>query len=186
MTSLLYPDEILIDDAYVKKNKDKLFIPKVGRRKFATGYDPSTVDERTREMLAKPSEIKVIARSEWPDRIKEAEKNKSRISDILRRRKIPSTDQNGHGYCWGYSTTGCIIVVRALNNQPYKKLNGHSICAPIKNGRNEGGWCGLSGKYAMEIGIAEMGTKAGQWPEHSLSGGMCCGEKEKPSHGSVY
>jgi hypothetical protein len=167
MTSILYPNEIIIDDAFVKKNKDALFIPKVGTRKFACGYDPSTVDDRVREMLAKPSEIKLIPRSEWPDRIAEQEKSKSRTSDILRRKKIPSTDQNGDGYCWAYSTTGCIIVVRAFNNQPYKKLNGHSIAAPIKNGRNEGGWCGLSGKYAMEVGIAVMGNGPGEWPEHS-------------------
>lgn len=169
MASILYPNEILIDDAYVRKNKDALFIPKVGKRKFACGYDPSTVDERTREMLAKPSEIKLISRSEWPDRIKEQEAKKSRTSDVLRRKKIISTDQNGAGYCWAYSTTGCIISVRALNNQPYKKLNGHSIASPIKNGRNEGGWCGLSAKYAMENGVAIMGTGSGEWPEHAMS-----------------
>ena len=167
MTSKLFKEEIVIDDAYVRKNKDSLYLPRVGRRKFALGYDPSTVDERTRAMLAKPSEMKLIPRSEWPDRIKEQEARKSRISDVLRRKKIPSTDQNGDGYCWAYSTTGCIIVVRALNNQKYQPLNGHSIAAPIKNGRDEGGWCGLSAKYAMEIGVAVMGNGPGQWPEHS-------------------
>ena len=169
MPSILYPDEIIIDDKYVKKNKDKLFLPKVGRRKFATGYDPSTVDERVRGMLAKPSEMKIIPRSEWPDRIAEQEKTKSRISDILLRKKIPSTDQNGHGYCWAYSGTGCVIVVRALNNQSYKPLNAHSVAAIIKNGRDEGGWCGQSGKFLMENGVAVMGSKVGQWPEHSRS-----------------
>jgi hypothetical protein len=167
MTSILYPNEILIDDNYVKKNKDALLLPKVGKRKFATGYDPSTVDERVRGMLAKPSEIKLIDRSEWPDRIKEKEARKSRISDVLRRKKIPSTDQNSDGYCWFYSTTGCVISVRALNNQPYKKLNGHSGASIIKNGRNEGGWCGLSAKFVMENGIAVMGNGPGEWPEHS-------------------
>lgn len=99
MTSKLYPNENIIDDAYVRKHKDKLFLPRVGRRKFKTGYDPSSVDERVKAMLAKPSEMKLIPRSEWSERIKEQEAKKSRTSDILRRKKIPSTDQNGHGYC---------------------------------------------------------------------------------------
>lgn len=167
MSSILYPNEILIDDAYVRKNKDKLFIPKVGKRKFACGYDPASVDEKVRGMLAKPSEIKLIPRGEWADRIKEQERTKSRISDVLRRKKIKSTDQNGDGYCWAYSPTGCVISVRALNNQPYKPLNGHSVAAVIKRGADQGGWCGLSAKYIMEHGVAVMGRGEGQWPEHS-------------------
>ena len=157
MASILYPNEFVIDDDYEVKNRDSLMLP-------ARGYDPSTVDRSIYGMMAPPAEIPLIPRSEWSERIKEKEATKSRISDILRGANIPSTDQNGFGYCWSFSTTGCIQALRAFNNQPFIPLNGCSIAATIKQGRDEGGWCGLSCRFAMEHGIAPMGTGPGQWP----------------------
>ena len=44
------------------------------------------------------------------------------------------------------------------------ELVGNSI---IKGGRDEGGWCGLSMKFARENGYAVQGTGLGEWPLHS-------------------
>lgn len=157
MPSILHPNEFVIDDDYEVKHRDKLFLP-------ARGYDPSRVDRSIYGMMAQPSGITLIPRSEWSDRIKQKEASKSNLSDILLRAGIPSTDQNGYGYCWAFSTGGSIQALRAFNNQPYIPLNPCSIAATIKQGRDEGGWCGLSLRFAMEHGIAPMGTGPGQWP----------------------
>lgn len=154
----LYRDEYVIDDDWT--DNDILFKP-------ARGYDPDQVDESVLATFGSPDEIPLIPESEWSERIKEQERHESRISDILRRASIPSTDQNGHGYCWAYSTGGCVIALRAINNQPYLRLNPHSVAAIIKRGADQGGWCGQSARFLKEHGIAVMGNGNGQWPEHS-------------------
>jgi hypothetical protein len=157
----LFPNELVINDDW--KDADALFKPKVNGMKFGRGYDPESVDESVRAMLGTPDEIKVIPKSEWSARIKQQEETKSRTSDILRRKGIASTDQDGDGYCWMYSGVGCVIARRAVNNQKYVRLNAHSSAAIIKKGRNEGGWCGLSSQFLMEHGVATFD----EWPEHS-------------------
>jgi hypothetical protein len=160
MASLIYPKEMIIDDAYEVKHRDSL----MGQ---ARGYDPDSVDPSIYGMMAPPTEIPLIPRSEWSERIKEKEATKSNLSDILLRAGIPSTDQNGHGYCWAYSTVGCVQTIRAFNNQPHIPLNPHSVAATIKRGADQGGWCGLSARFLMERGVAPMGSGDGEWPEHS-------------------
>lgn len=91
--SEFYPGEFIIDDSYAIKNQDALMMA------GARGYDPSSVDPSIYGMMAPPSEIALIPRSEWSERIKQKEQTKSRLSDILLRAGIPSTDQNGDGYC---------------------------------------------------------------------------------------
>lgn len=76
-------------------------------------------------------------------------------------------DQNGDGYCWGYSTGNTVMFDRMKQNLPFVKINPHATCAIIKRGRDEGGWCGLSMKWARENGYAVEGTGPGQWPLHS-------------------
>jgi hypothetical protein len=76
-------------------------------------------------------------------------------------------DQNGHGYCWAYSTGDAVMFDRLKQNLPYLKINPHATAAIIKGGRDEGGWCGLSMKWARENGYAVEGTGPGEWPLHS-------------------
>lgn len=76
-------------------------------------------------------------------------------------------DQNGDGYCWAYSTGGAMMLDRLKQNLPPIRLNPHATAAIIKRGRDEGGVCGESLKWAREFGYAVEGTGPGQWPLHS-------------------
>ncbi len=156
----LKPGELLIDDS---TPHDELFRPIVNGELKSRGAIPRDFAVDPPTMFAPPSEIVLIPRSEWSERIKDQEAAKSRTSDVLLLRGIPSLDQDGVGYCWGHSTVGCQQGVRALNNQPTIRLNAFSVCAVIKNGRDEGGWCGLSAKFLRETGCASMEV----WPEKS-------------------
>lgn len=69
--------------------------------------------------------------------------------------------------CWTYSTGHALMLQRLRDNQPLVRLNPHATAAIIKGGRDEGGWSGLSAKFAREVGYAEEGTGSGQWPLHS-------------------
>ena len=160
MTSQFYAHELIIDDDYEVAHRDSLM-------GMARGYDPSSVDLSIYGMMNPPSQIQLIPRSEWSERIREKERTKSRLSDLLLRAGIPSTNQASDGYCWAYSTVGCLQVVREFNGLPFIPLNPHSVAATIKRGANQGGWCGLSGRFVMENGVAPMGTGEGEWPELS-------------------
>jgi hypothetical protein len=157
------PKSVVIDDEYAPS--DLLFSPLIGGEPKGHGLVPRDYAVYPREMFAPPSELQLIPRSEWSDRIKDQEKAKARISDVLLAAGIPSLDQGSVGYCWGHSTTGCVQAVRAINNQAYVPLSAYAVCAVIKKGRDEGGWCGLSAKFVREVGVPSQQV----WPQGNRS-----------------
>jgi hypothetical protein len=108
-------------------------------------------------------EMPLVDWDDIPDRIAELERTKTRLSDIYQH---PSLDQNGQGYCWFYSGTGCIQVLRERNNQPYQRLSAHSGAWVIKNGRDQGGWGAQGLDFQRERGVMPIAL----WPEKSMDG----------------
>jgi hypothetical protein len=135
---------------------------------YARGYDPS---QYVPGMLASPDEIVEIPESEWDARIDEQEAQQSSLEHIWLRADSGRTpvclDQNGDGYCWAYSCGSAMMVSRAKANQKFVRLNPHSVAAIIKQGRDEGGWCGLSCEFVEKNGMAVEGSSPGAWPMHS-------------------
>jgi C1A family cysteine protease len=154
------PREIIIDD---DTPRDLLFSPFLDNESKGHGLVPRDYAIHPREMFDSPDTLQLIPRSEYSDRIKDMEATSSRISDVLLAQGIPSLNQGSDGYCWGYSTTGCVQVVRASNNQPYVGLSAHMVCSIIKRGVNEGGWCGLSAKFLRDVGVCSQAL----WPQGS-------------------
>jgi hypothetical protein len=144
-------DIIISDDP---DTRSLAFPPDVG-----FGLVPRVYDLYPEEMFAPPSELTLIPRSEWSARIKEQVETKSRLSDI--RGDMPSLNQGQSNYCWAHSTTSCVQLLRAVNNQPYVPLSAFAVAATIMKGRNEGGWCGLSAKYHREHGAPSQDV----WPQ---------------------
>lgn len=125
-------------------------------------------------MFDQPSQISIIPESEWDARYDEQEAQQSSLEHLYLSGPggapvFVNLDQNGHGYCWAYSTGQALMLLRLAMNQPLVRLNPHATAAIIKGGRDEGGWCGLSGQWAEEHGYAVEGTGPGQWPLHSRS-----------------
>lgn len=121
-------------------------------------------------MFAPPSEMQLIPESEWDARFDEQEATESSLEHLYLRGGKPAfvnLDQNGQGYCWAYSTGHSIMLDRLKQNLPLHRLNPHATAAIIKGGRDEGGWCGLSAKFARENGYAIEGNGPGEWPLHS-------------------
>lgn len=114
------------------------------------------------EMMAKPSEMLLVPRSEWSDRIKEMEREKARLSDL--RGLMPSLDQGRFGYCWAHSTVHTVLLNRKIMNVKYVPLSAYAVAAIIKNGRDEGAWCGLSQKFIAEKGVPSQEF----WPQGSI------------------
>lgn len=137
------------------------------------GYVPRDYDQYPEEMFAPPTDLQLIPESEWDARYEEEEATKSSLEHLyLQGGNNPlfvNLDQNGDGYCWIYSNGHAAMFVRAQMNLPLVRLNPHSAGAIIKNGRDEGGWCGLGAKFLESVGMAEEGSSPGQWPLHSRS-----------------
>lgn len=119
-----------------------------------------------------PTSMTVFPESELEARIAYQDETKSSLEHLylgegLASPKFVNLDQNGDGYCWAYSTGSALMLSRLKANLTLLRLNPHATAAIIKRGRDEGGWCGLSGKWARENGYAVQGTGAGQWKEHS-------------------
>ena len=114
-------------------------------------------------------EVPLIPWEEFPARIEEQEKKKTRLSDIRmtgdKGNPLPSYDQNGQGFCWEYSTLSGVTLKRAEMGLPYIRLSGHAQACKIKNFRDEGGWCGLSTSDGTTRGF----MPAYLWPEKSMS-----------------
>lgn len=118
---------------------------------------------------AKPFDLPLIPESEWQSRLDAQIAAKAQLSDIRNRGKngspMPSTDQNGYGYCWCHSGTSAILLARAAANEPYVDLSAYAVGCIIKNYRNQGGW----GSEGVEF-IASRGIPSSEfWPQRSTN-----------------
>ena len=128
------------------------------------------VDPET--MFAPPSQMQLIPRSEWDARYDEQEELQSSLEHIYLGGPngtpiFKHLDQGGDGYCWNYSIGHSMMIDRAKRNLEIVRFNPHAGAAIIKNGRDEGGWCGQGAEFATLLGMAVEGTGIGKWPKQS-------------------
>lgn len=127
---------------------------------YPVGYSPA----------APEFDIPLIPESEWQSRLDAQIDAKARLSDVRNAsgpggKPIPSTDQNGRGYCWCHSGTSACLIVRAVNNQPFVDLSAYMVGCIVKNYRDQGGW----GSQGVEF-IATHGIPSSEfWPQRSVS-----------------
>lgn len=140
---------------------------------FGKGFDPSQIPVGLPEPIHlfgdAPNQIKEFSDSELLARTQELWDRKATLWHLRQiaanGQPMPTLDQGSEGFCWAYSTTRAIQYIRAMQNQEYRRLSGHAIGCIVKNYRNEGGWCGLSYKFAMERGVPSVEY----WPEKSMN-----------------
>ncbi len=118
---------------------------------------------------AEPFSLPLIPESQWDDIIRQQESDQSSLQHVRNRgnygNRIPSTDQNGKGYCWMHSTTSALMLLRASLGMPYEELSAYMGACIIKNFQDEGGWNSESLKFVIEKGLATSKT----WPIQSMS-----------------
>ncbi len=113
-----------------------------------------------------PTDLPLLPREEWSERIKEGEAKKSTIEHMRLASGIKGLDQNGQGYCWAYSGTMCVMMSRMVANMPAVRLSAHSVAWTIKNGRDQGGWGCQGLDFIQERGVMPVDV----WPEKSMNG----------------
>lgn len=130
---------------------------------FARGAEPRDYATHPPEMMAPPSGVPLIPRSEWRARVEEQEAQRSSLEHILRVRGVPSLDQNQPntrpprwGYCWCYSTTGAVVAARARDGLPHVALSAFGVAQQVMQGQDKGGWCGLSCEFIEKRGVPSL------------------------------
>lgn len=110
-----------------------------------------------------PFDLPLIPRSEWPGRIEEMEKTKTRLSDLCTQADLNCLDQNGTNYCWANAPVHCVEILRVVSGQPKIYLSPASVAAPIKNYSNSGGWGSQALDYIIKHGICPVDM----WPPNA-------------------
>lgn len=113
--------------------------------------------------------IELIPREKWPAMCAEQREKKSSLYHIRETGgpsggRIPSLDQNGQGFCWIYSVTGCVQLLRAAAGMEYVELSPHSGACKIFGFQDRGAWGALALDFIAENGIAA----AKDWPQKSM------------------
>lgn len=140
---------------------------------FGKGYDPDSVPKDLPKPIPifgdAPSQIKEFSDSELLARTKELWDRKATLWHLRQTaangEQMPTLDQNGQGFCWNYSLTRLLMYMRAIQNQPYRRLSGHANACMIKNFRDEGAWSGLAYERAAKFGCPSIEF----WKEKSMS-----------------
>lgn len=130
-----------------------------------------SIDPET--MFAQPTQMRLIPAGEWDARYDEQEATQSSLEHLYLSgpNGAPAfdlLDQNGFPDCWAHSTGHAIMMDRLRQNLPVVRLNAVAVATMLH--QTQGGWCGLSAKFAREKGYPEIGTGPGQWPYQSRKG----------------
>lgn len=160
-----YRGQIPIFDPDLAANRDALF-PKNQPR----GLVPRDYNIDPPEMFAQPTEMELIKQTDCDAYYDEQEAAKSSLEHRflgpnLDAPAFTNLDQDGQGFCWAYSPGHSLMMTRLAMGEPVVRLSPHAVACKIKNFRDEGGWCGLSAKFARETGYPSEAV----WPAKSMS-----------------
>ena len=118
---------------------------------------------------SKPCDIPLIPESQWQGLLDKQKAAKAQLHDIRntgnKGKPIPSTDQDGKGYCWAHSSTSATMLMRAKQGEPYVELSAFAVACIIKGYRDQGGWGAESLEWIAQNGIPSSVT----WPLQSMS-----------------
>lgn len=162
-------NEFIIDDESLLNPiiKDKVFCPIIDGEIKGHGLIKRDFAKYPKEMFSTlPKDFVIPPKSDWDAIIDEQEEQQSSLEHIFFRAGLEALDQDGQGYCWMYSGTMAVMLVRAKNNQPNVRLSAHAGAWLVKGGRDEGGWCGLGMKHLRDKGQPSVQF----WPEKSMNG----------------
>lgn len=137
----------------------------------STGAVPRDFAEQPLEMRDSPSQIKLYDASEWDALYDAGEENEDSLEHLFLRGGKPAfelLDQNGFPDCWCHSTAHAGMFDDLKQNIPIRRVNAVAMATLM--GRTDGGWCGLSMKFARERGFPLVGTGVGEWPYQSRKG----------------
>lgn len=156
----------------IRRSLNEGFIGNTPDTMPATGAVPRDFDVDPVALRDSPDKIKLYNESEYDALYDKGEANEDSLEHLYLRGvaagKFEYLDQNGFPDCWAHSTAHAIMVGYLVQNLPVPRLN--AVAAATLMGQTNGGWCGLSMKFAREKGCPLVGTGPGEWPYQSRRG----------------
>jgi hypothetical protein len=144
----------------LEHGNDELFPKEFGRGLMLSMKGPEgygvTAKPFPKELLINPSD--------YPAIIQEHEERGLRLSEQILNAGIPHKDQDQTNYCWGNAPCHTVEINEYKQGQTYVELSPASVCAPIKNYRNQGGW----GQEALEYGSENGWAPVSSWPANAI------------------
>lgn len=161
---------MLLKDDYIVDVEVELRLDKGMRGLIPRNYSANPVGsyEGSVTFDALNDELPLVPWEDMPEMIADKVANKSQLSDIRNTAygsPYPSLDQNGQGYCWMYSGTAAVMLLRAKANMPYVRLSAHAGACIIKNFRDQGGW----GAQGLDRLRSHGQPSVELWPEKSMN-----------------
>lgn len=153
----------------IRQSLDEGFLR--GAAPVQTGAVPRDYDEDPVEMRDSPDSLQLFEDDQILDIYHEQEKYESSLEHLYLRGGKPAfqfLDQNGFPDCWVHSTAHAMMFNRLAQNLPVLRFNAVAGATMMK--RTDGGWSGLSMKFAREHGLPVIGTGPGEWPYQSRKG----------------
>lgn len=140
---------------------------------IATGCVPRDYDVDPVLMGDSPNQMELIDPSEDDARFDEQEETKSSLEHLYlpgdgTKPAFQFLDQNGFPDCWVHSTFHAVMFGYLIAGLPVPRLN--AVAAATMMRQTNGGWSGLSMKFAREQGCPLVGTGPGEWPFQSRNG----------------
>ena len=134
--------------------------------KFAMGKGYIARDYKTYPLgsFAAPFPMETIPRSEWRDRIQEKDRLKAWPKDHKILAGFKSKNQNGTNYCWGNAPVQAVEYCVSMQGTGWAELSPASVCAPVKNFRNVGGWGSQALEYIVKNGVSPVQY----WPANAI------------------
>lgn len=156
-----YAGEIHINEAEAQRIESE-----AASYPFARGYVPRDFSAKPVGCLsyAKPFNLPLIPRSEWPARIEEMERTGTNLSSVAKRAGVKALNQSRTNFCWANAPVQAVQVARAWQNESLVLLSPASVAYPIKRA-NVGGWGLEAVEYIAENGIAPVSY----WGANELS-----------------
>jgi len=137
---------------------------------FSKGYDePRDFDEIPFCGFegAKPFTLPLLTEKEVKERIEERERTGNRLRDKIKLGGRKIKNQNGIGFCWGFCAASAVETRIVAMGMPFVSLSPASVCAPIVNFANRGGWPTKWLEWAAKNGVAT----SEHWPDYDRDRG---------------
>lgn len=152
----------------IRRSLNEGFIRGASPEELSYGAIPRDFDIDPVAMGDSPAGMVLHDPSEYDALYDEQEAQESSLEHIFLRGDKPAfvnLDQNGFPDCWAHSTAHTIMFDCMKQNLPIPKLNAVAVATMMR--QLNGGWCGLSMKFARENGYPLVGTGPGEWPYQS-------------------
>jgi len=138
---------------------------------LSTGAVPRDFDEDPVEMRDSPDALPLFEDDQILDIYHQQEKEENSLEHLYLRNDQPAfefLDQNGFPDCWAHSTAHGLMFDYLKMGLTPPRFNAVAVATMLK--RTNGGWSGLSLKFARDHGFPVIGDGPGEWPYQTRKG----------------